>query len=378
MTRVVVVGAGPAGSATATLLARRGHRVMLLDKARFPRPKPCAEYLSPGAAALLHDLGVDTHGGRWLRGMQVIAPSGARHTVEYGNGCQALSMPRTRLDARLLQRARDHGVEVREQQRVEGVVLEHRAVRGVVVNGEPLAATCVVAADGLNSSIVRALGLRRASRWPPRLGLVAHVRGVAWPEDVGQMWIGQHAYVGLAPVGEDVLTLGLVCNLLRRRRESAQQVLWTRLSAFAEVHRRLANAEIVGPVRGVGPLAHAVRATSGPGWLLVGDAAGFFDPLTGEGVYRALKGAHLAADAVDRALAGDLQALPGYQRARREAFAAKERLTALLQLFVRVPGLMNYVVDRLQRRPRIAQRLARVLGDLEPAETADVWALLKP
>jgi flavin-dependent dehydrogenase len=121
-----------------------------------------------------------------------------------------------------------------------------------------------------------------------------------------------------------------------------------------------------------------VRATSGPGWLLVGDAAGFFDPLTGEGLFRALKGAHLAADAVDRAEGGHPTAFDNYARARRQAFAAKERLTALIQLFVRVPGLINYVVACLQRRPAIARRLARVLGDLEPAETADLWALLRP
>jgi menaquinone-9 beta-reductase len=378
MTDVVVVGAGPAGSTTATLLAQHGHRVVLFDKARFPRSKPCAEYLSPGAVGLLDGLGVDTRGGRRLRGMQVIAPNGARHVVEYGRGKQALSMQRSVLDTRLLQVACDQGVEVREGQRVDGLLQADGAVAGVVVRGQEVKAACVVAADGLNSTIVRALGVRRKLVWPPRLGLVAHLRGVAWPEDVGQMWIGPRTYVGVAPVGEDVLTLGLVRDAPRGRLGASDTALHTGLEPFPELSRRVAGAEIVEPVQGVGPLAQAVRATSGRGWLLVGDAAGFFDPLTGEGLFRALRGAHLAAQAVERALAGDAHAFDSYARARRAAFAAKERLTASIQLFVRVPGLMNYVVVRLQQRPAIAARLARVLGDLEPADTADLWALLRP
>jgi geranylgeranyl reductase family protein len=378
MTDVVVVGAGPAGSTTAMLLARRGHHVTLLDKARFPRSKPCAEYLSPGGVRLLQEVRVETGGGRWLRGMQIIAPNHTRHVVEYGDGNHALSIRRTILDARLVELARERGVDVREQHRVDAPLVEDGRVRGVIMRGKELRAACVVAADGLNSTIVRGLRLRRKVVWPPRLGLVAHLRGVAWAEDVGQMWIGRRSYVGVAPVGDGVLTVGLVRDVPRGRLGASDKALRNGLVGFAELSRRLAGAEIVEPVQGVGSLAQAVRATSGRGWLLVGDAAGFFDPVTGEGLFRALKGAHLAAAAVDRALGGDPEALQGYERARRRAFAAKERLTALIQLFVRVPGLMNYVVARLQQRPAVAVRLARMLGDLEPADTADLWALLRP
>src|SRR5688572_5981839 len=114
----IVVGAGPAGSATATLLAQAGVRVLVLDRAYFPRRKPCAEYASPGAAAILAELGVLVPtDGRRLRGMTLIAPSGRSHLVCYGNGAEAprsLSVSREVLDAALVARARAAGAEVRE------------------------------------------------------------------------------------------------------------------------------------------------------------------------------------------------------------------------------------------------------------------------
>src|SRR5450631_2308869 len=100
---VIVVGAGPAGSATASLFAQQGRRVLLLDAARFPRAKPCAEYVSPGGVAILERLGAlerieatPTH--RWLRGMQLRSPRGSRHLIEYhtldGSARRGLSVPR--------------------------------------------------------------------------------------------------------------------------------------------------------------------------------------------------------------------------------------------------------------------------------------------
>src|SRR3954470_6974186 len=99
---IVIVGGGPAGSATSILLARRGAKVILFDSARFPRRKPCAEYISPGGLALLQALGVQPQ-GRLLRGMEIHAPGGATHLIQYCNGQrQGLSIDRAILDTELL------------------------------------------------------------------------------------------------------------------------------------------------------------------------------------------------------------------------------------------------------------------------------------
>jgi flavin-dependent dehydrogenase len=120
-------------------------------------------------------------------------------------------------------------------------------------------------------------------------------------------------------------------------------------------------------VQGIGPLAARVRACAGPGYRLVGDAAGFFDPFTGEGIFRALRSAELVAGCPT-----------DYAQARARAFSSKERLVALIQVFVQTPHLMDFAVQRLQRRPQVAQDLGRVLGDLVPARLELAWRLLGP
>lgn len=369
---IVIVGAGPAGSAVASLLAERGAPVVLFDSARFPRRKACAEYISPGGVAILQSLGLGHSGrGRLLRGMEIQAPSGARHLVEYhdarGVAQHGLSIARLELDVALVENARRRGATVREGCRVVDVSSENGRVTGVkLANGEHVRARLVIGADGMHSVVARAAGPPRRVRWPRRLGLATHYHGVHWPEAFGQLWVGRRGYLGVAPVDDDgSISVGLVGPLGRSgaRFDAA-------LAEYPALAERLARGRRDEPILGIGPLARRVRACQGPGYLLVGDAAGFFDPFTGEGIYRALRGAQLAAASA----AGNLD----YARLRQRAFAAKERLTAVIQVFVQVPALMDLAVRRLQQRPALAQQLGNVLGDLEPARMSLVWQLLRP
>ncbi|HEY3063407.1 MAG TPA: NAD(P)/FAD-dependent oxidoreductase [Chloroflexota bacterium] len=369
---IVVVGGGPAGSTTALLLAQRGAQVVLLDGARFPRRKACAEYISPGGARLLAELGLDLTGhGRRLRGMEIYGPSGACHAVKYsdpdGQARLGLSIDRFVLDAALLNLARAHGVEVREGCRVSGVVTDQRRVTGVrLMDSNVVKAELVIGADGIHSVVARTAGPPLGTYWPRRLGLVAHYRGVPWPEPFGQLRVGHSGYVGVAPLDDDgLVTVGLVTPLTKR-----PATFDAALADYPPLVRRLAAGQRLEPLLGIGPLARRVRACQGPGYLLVGDAAGFFDPFTGEGIYRALRGAQLAATAI----ADDVD----YAQLRRRAFATKERLTMVIQLFVQSPPLLELALRRFQRRPVLARQLGNVLGDLEPARLSLVWHLLRP
>jgi geranylgeranyl reductase family protein len=398
----VVVGAGPAGSATAALLAGRGFSVLLLDRAAFPRDKACGEYTSPETEQVLKRLGVLEPvlqaGARRLPAMKVISPSGRAFTMQYssqGNSDDAhiLATPRRVLDAILVDYARRSGACVREREKVEGVVLRDGVAAGVTLRGRnggtvEVSARLVIGADGVHSAVVRSLGLEAPLRWPQNLGMVAHYRGYSGLDDWGEMHVSAHGYAGLAPLSDRIVNVGLVMPMAAKRTDGGGSVA-ERFEAFANsfpgVRERLAGAERVSQVRGVGPIGARVRRAYGPGYLLVGDAAGFFDPFTGEGVYKALRGAELAAEVASEALDKDdlsARALSRYARLRRRHFAAKEMVCRLVQLFVATPHAMDYVAARLANRPAPLHTITGVLGDFADARAAlspmFLWSLLRP
>ena len=376
---VIVVGAGPAGSAAAALFAAQGRRVLVLDKARFPRPKPCAEYISPGGVDILDRLGalerIERIGQRrWLRGMQVMAPSGACHLVQYvdteNQQRRGLSVSRLVLDLALLESAQARGAEIRQGVRACGVWKQDGRVRGVVLSqaGERLEADLVVGADGLHSAVAHSLGLHHRPLWPRRLGLIAHFAGVTWPEDYGQMLVGQRGYVGAAPLDDDgLLTIGLVRPMPGGRLGSPAAALEVGLADYPDLAGRLSRGRNMGGVMGVGPLACGAQKVAGPGFALLGDAAGFFDPFTGEGIFRAMRGAELLAAHPET-----------YARARQSTFGPKQRLVALIQIMVQTPRLMDFAIDRLRTRATVAKELGNVLGDLQPARLDLIWRLIGP
>jgi menaquinone-9 beta-reductase len=379
---VLVVGGGPAGAATAALLACRGRDVLLLEKGAFPREKPCGEYYGPGVVDALARLGaldavLSTEHER-LGGMRVrVGQRGFLLSYpDEGGHRGALGVRRSLLDRALLHHARMSGVRVAEHARVSGAEIEASRVSGVRLRGaggkagEILRSRFVVAADGRHSAIARSLGLNLPVRWPRRLALHAHYSGVASRlGGLGEMHVGGGTYCGLAPVGGGLVVAGLVVPLgAKLPGESAECHFERGLAELPGVAALLEGAHRVGPVRGIGPLARRVCRAAGPSYLLVGDAAGFLDPFTGEGVYRAL-----------RRPAG----VPaGYEQARRAAFADKERLVRLIQLVLGSPRSFGYVVGNLARRPQSAVLIKGVLGDYRPARPAlhpgYLWSLLRP
>jgi geranylgeranyl reductase family protein len=383
---VIVVGGGPAGSVTAALLAECGHHVLLLDKAHFPRHKACSEYVNPAGARILADLGLSPDvrnlGAHQVASVAIFAPHGQRFLVDYEAatpGEYALGLSRYRLDALLLERARRAGVDVREGAHVRDLIVAGGHVEGaaLTIDGrhESLRARLVIGADGRHSVVARALDLSRTLRWPRRTGLVAHYRGATGLERGGEMHVAGYGYAGLAPLEDGLTNVAFVADstAVASRPGTLEAFFTAGLERMPLVAARLDGAERQGGIRGVGPMAHRARRVSGDGFLLVGDAAGFLDPFTGDGITEAMRSAMLAAPVVDAALrTGDCSAsrLAPYATAREEAFRAKRKVRWLVQGFVSRPSLLNYAAGRLRGRPELAATLTGVLGDLLPADEA--------
>ena len=376
-----MVGGGPAGTAAAVFLRQAGHEVLLVDEARFPRDKVCGEGVSPEAWRLLARMGADgavrALRPRAVRGMKLTSPDGTAFAGEYaGARSPGFAVRRWCLDRALLECARAAGVEVREGVRARDVVRPDGVVRGVVLEGmdapEPVAARLVVAADGRRSVIARRLGLLREHRRLRKFAVRGYWKGVEGLTDHGEMHVTRGGYCGIAPLGVDEANITFVLDQAEMRPAGGGLAAFylRTLERWPRIRARLDRACLTSPPRAIGPLALEARRVSAPGALLVGDAAGFYDPFTGEGVTLALRGAELAAEVAHRALANGSTDLRLYDRLRDDATRDKFRLNRLLQRIVAWPALANAVARRLARRPDLADRLVGIAGDFVPARTA--------
>jgi flavin-dependent dehydrogenase len=189
------------------------------------------------------------------------------------------------------------------------------------------------------------------------------------------MHVGPHGYAGLAPLEDGIANVAFVSDTAAAhdRAGSLEAYFEDGLRRLPHLWPSLEGAERVGPIRGVGPMAHQTRRAAGDGFLLVGDAAGFLDPFTGEGVSEALLGAILAGPVAAAALrAGDCsaRAMEPYRRARRETFGRKRQVSWLVQGFIRTPPLLEYALPRLVRRDDLGATFSGVMGNLVPAGAA--------
>jgi flavin-dependent dehydrogenase len=383
---VIVAGAGPAGSTTAALLARQGLKVLLADRARFPRPKPCGDYLNPGCVALLDRLG----GGAAVRrppapvpGMRIAGPRGAEVVARFSR-VHGLAIERGALDHHLLAQASAAGAEVHQDARLVRVERGEAGVRITLVRGagraraEEHRARLLVGADGLRSAAARLAGLGGVPR-AGRFAVGGYVEGVAPADGLrpapGELHLGPEAYCGVAflPGGVANITAAVPPRMLRAWRGRLAAGYWELLRSFPGLGPRLRGARLVAPLRAAGPLGFFRRRPTAPGVLLVGDAAAFCDPMTGQGVYLAVRGAALAAEAAARALGRggpSARNLAPYGRACRRAFAGPFVLAAVLGRLAFCAPLAERMIRRMAGRPDLAARFIDAAGAAAPAASA--------
>lgn len=388
-TDVLVVGAGPAGSAAAAWSARAGMDTWLLDAETFPRDKPCGDGLTPRAIAELDHLGL----AEWLegrarnRGLRAAGFGQLLYLPWPGGSLPAHggAAPRLELDAAIRQVAVDSGAQAVEGTRVVDVQRDGDRVSGVVVKdaGGTRTLTCrrLIVADGARSQLGRRLG----RQWHRDTAYGVAARAYVKSGRSDDEWISSHlelrgaderllsGYGWIFPLGDGEVNLGV--GTLATGKHPADINLREVLHHYAHAQRD--DWQLGDDVRAVWsallPMGGAVSGVAGPNWMLIGDAAGCVNPLNGEGIDYGLETGHLAAQVLaSHGRTYDLTALwPSLLRERYGlAFSIARRLAGLIT----VPGLLS-TLGPIGMRSQVLMTLAlRVMGNLVTPEDADAIA----
>ncbi|WP_443075803.1 geranylgeranyl reductase family protein [Streptomyces sp. TRM 70351] len=408
---MVVVGAGPAGSATAYYLAQAGLNVLLLEKATFPRDKICGDGLTPRAVKELLAMGVDLHGSGWVRTRGLRSYSaGLRVEIDWPDttGFPDYGLVRTRqdFDHLLAQRAQQAGARLLEGTRVTDLVLDERTgrARGVLARRDGVqhtyAAPLVVAADGASSRVAVALGLEQRKDRPLGVGVRRYYTTDRPDDDYLEAWLdlwdpaapGRRAmlpgYGWIFPAGNGLWNVGLGTMTVNRNLGLDHRALledWTRrLPEDWQIDEDHATS----PVRGHAlPCGLNRRPQYTRGVLLTGDAAGMINPLSGEGIDYALESGRLGAEFIIQALARSTadqreRALHAYPRHLQDAFGGYFTLGRLFVQAIGNPHVMKVFAHHSMRHRALRGLMFKLWSNLTDPHSKDagdrvISALLK-
>jgi len=386
---VVIVGARCAGAATAMLLARAGHDVVLVDRARLPSDTNSTHSLVRGGVVQLARWGVLDEvlatGSPPIRSVSFHqygeqAPAPLRLPIKEKSGVDFLLAPRRHvLDQVLAEAAVRAGARLLDETTLHAVLRDPSGrVTGVTTTGadgtrRKLTTKLVIGADGVHSRTARLVGAATTARHAPSGALLyTYVGGVAW--DGFEFHLGDRAFAGVFPTNSDEACVwlirptwlaGHVLRAGRHRLDAWTEVLADTVPGLA---RTVSSGIVTAPLRGAVGLPNHVRQASGPGWALVGDAGYHRDPITGHGMTDAFRDAELLADAAAIALTDPSQeaaALAAYGRERDAALAETFRITRALGEF---PPAAQFV-ELQAELSRALDTEARALADRPSSRT---------
>lgn len=371
---VAVIGGGPSGASAAITLAKFGYSVLLVDRAVFPRDKLCGDFINPVNWPILQELNVSqevlAREHAEVRKFRLTASSGAEAATALPlRGAQkfGLGLRRYYLDHLLLERAKRDGASVVEGARVkrlcktaEGWVLQFERAGELVSHRVRI----IVGADGRNSWVARRLGVAGIER--SRRGSVGFavqlkkLHGLDGSVEIHQFPGG---YAGLVRV--DAQTVNLCFTIERSclpQPVSFEALQNLRLNKNPFLRDELVDAEPCGDLRSVSPVYFPPRKCFGDGFLLVGDAARVTEPVTGEGIYLALRSGQLAGKTIDGALRRkdtSSNCLSPYQRACREEFRKRFQLNYLARVLARHPSLLSSLIRFCAKRTRLLDSMVQ-------------------
>jgi geranylgeranyl reductase family protein len=390
---VIVVGAGPAGSATAQALAQAGRDVLLLEKTAFPREKVCGDGLTPRAVKSLVDMGVDTseaNGFHRNRGLRII---GGEHTLELPwpelATYPSYGLVRTRLgfDELLARTAQKAGARLHEQTTVTGPLLEGGRVTGVTTKeGGTFRAPLTIAADGVSARLALAMGIHKRDDRPMGVAVRRYFTSPRHDDDMLESWLELRAPSGdLLPgygwvfgMGDGTSNVGLgILNTTKAWKDTNYRKLMADWTASMPAEWQFTEEHATGQVLGAAlPMAFNRQPHYRDGLLLVGDAAGAVNPFNGEGIAYALETGRLAAEVAAQALSRPAgpsreRALAAYPSAMKAGYGGYYTLGRTFVSLIGHPGVMQFCTKHGLKRPTLMRFTLKLLANLTDPRGGD-------
>ncbi|MDX1740257.1 MAG: geranylgeranyl reductase family protein [Rhodothermales bacterium] len=381
---VIIVGAGPAGSSAAALLAREGQRVLLVDKQHFPRDKVCGDAIGGKSLAILDRLGVTQQlaQGEAVKtwGITFGAPSGDEVSIPFSprGDAPGFVCRREVFDDLVFRAAENAGAEIWQNSEVTGLLRDGEAVRGVTVSrdGETteVQAPLVMGADGAYSVVARELGVSQLNEKHYVGAIRAYYEGVSgfndrnfleihFVEEVlpGYFWIFP------LPNGGANVGLGMLSSRIKKKEARLKELL-DEVVSLPRFAPRFEGARRMGKVRGWGlPLGSKPRPMAGDGWVLLGDAASLIDPFSGEGIGNAVVSAATAAKwTVTAKERGDYSEalLKNYETELLDLLRDELKVSYRMQQIGRWKWLLSFVIRKASRSSELADTISCMFDDM--------------
>lgn len=372
---VVIAGAGPAGSSLAIRLSNAGKRVLLVEKARFPREKLCGEFISPECIRHFRELDVmnriNLAGGAEIDTTTFYSRRGTSFSVKSEwfrlAGSGALGLSRAELDRILLDRANESGADVILGTNVTGLVQKGDTVTGIVIKNDDgrektVEAELTVDATGRTRSLARRIEHSATPKSSPAsVAFKSHLKGAEPAANTCEIYSYSGGYGGCSRVEKDLTNICFIVSSehVKRIGSNAEQVMREVLCTNRRAADVIKNAVVAKPWLAV-PISNYGRRSIVParGMLAVGDAAAFIDPFTGSGILLALESGRIAADAIVKSRSAD-SLESNFRNEYSKAFDSRLRFCSWLRYAAFVPFLTDTAIRTLAFSNSLTRLVAR-------------------
>ncbi len=364
----IIIGAGPAGSSLAHLMSKNGREVLVLDRSREIKRKVCGEYLCPLGVEELNKMNLSFIADKFpkLSGMKIYTPKATEVDTDFPEERFGISVNRQFFDQALFDVALSTGAQIKLGKTITKIVCQGNYWQVWTSDDESYCGRLLVGADGRNSFVAKSVGLTIPAK-SKRIAIHSWVKIDRPLRRKGQMHIfDDGSYIGLDPIGDEELNISLVCNP-----EVVKEHGNTR-KTFEYYLKKLSNNGVkvtLSPdtqIHSSFPIEHRVSDIIGHNLALIGDAAGFVDPITGEGIFNALRTANLLWEALeaDTSLLSFTNALMNYRSAKMREFQQKSVLNNGFQWLIKHARLIEFIAKFLNKSKQRRDAFIGIIGNI--------------